>query len=131
MTTLIVDEWTSRLVTLSVRLLPLGRETYRPLILIFNPLVQKWLKVRLVLTNVVTLLPPRVLVTVRTVRAAPLDDLGLQTLTIWFPGQLFIFNVVPKVTEFAGTILTPLMSLLFNPTTEFPLQPPLTPLTVV
>lgn len=79
----------------------------------------------------VTLFVPRVLVTVRTVNAAPLDDLGLQTLTTSFPGQLFIFNVVPKVTDLAGTILILRMPLLFTPTTEFPLKAPLTPLTVV
>lgn len=117
--------------TLSVRLLPLGRETYKPLTLIFNPVVQKWLNVRLVLTKVVTLFVSRVLVTVRTVSAAPLDDLGLQTLTTCFPGQLFILSVVPKVTELAGTILILRMRLLFTPTTEFPLKSPLTPLTVV
>lgn len=129
--TLMVVESTSRLVTRNVRLLPLGRETYRPLILMFSPVVQKWLKVRLVLTKVVTLLVPRVLVTVRTVNAAPLEDLGLQTLTTCFSGQLFMFNVPLRVTSFAGTILTPLMRLLLSPTTEFPLKLPLTPVTVV
>lgn len=53
---LIVPECISTLVTLSVRLLALGREMRRLLMPMLSPLVQSGLSVRLVLMKVVALL---------------------------------------------------------------------------
>lgn len=111
--------------TLRVRLLPLGREMTSELALMLSPWVQVGLSVRLVLTQVVMLFPPRVPVIIRNVSAAPLDDLGLQTLMTWFPGRLLTLSVTLRVNELAGTILMPRLGRLFSCTVEFPLKSPL------
>lgn len=92
-TMLSVFECVSVLITLSVRLLPLGRDIKRELILMLRPPVHIGLRVRLVLINVVLLLSPRVLVIMRSVSAAPFDDLGLQILTTSLCGKLFTLAV--------------------------------------
>lgn len=125
--TLIVFDEINVLVTLRFRLFALGRESSNLLTLIFKVVVHPGLKVRLVLTNVVMLFPPRILVTVRRVIAAPFDDLGLHILTTWFSGQLFIFNVILSVNELSGIAETPALIPLLSPTIEFPLKPSLTP----
>lgn len=127
MTVLTVLECISTLMTLSVRLFALGRVTRILLTLMLTCVVQAGLSVRLVLTNVMILFTVRVLVRTLSESAAPLEDLGLQTLMTWLCGMLLTFKVVLSVREFAGTVLIlSLGLLLLHSTTEFRLNPPLT-----
>lgn len=67
----------------------------------------------------------------RSVIAAPLSDLGLQTLIMCLWGRLLTLRVMLSVTDLAGTILTGRWMLLLSCTIDFPLRRPLTRVRVV